>query len=186
MLALVLSFLASGCSSTVANRNPTGTVFPTVTGRVLDGGTVTLPDDLGDSERPVVLIVAYDQDAQFDVDRWLLGLLQAELDVAIYEVPTVKGLVPGLIADRIDEGMRSGIPEEDWASVVTVYDDAEKIVAFTGNEDPLNARVMLLDDVGRVVWFHDDGYSARLVLELEENLERPVESESAANGEKQK
>ncbi|MDK2970820.1 MAG: hypothetical protein PWP23_575 [Candidatus Sumerlaeota bacterium] len=66
----------------------------------------------------------------------------------------------------IDEGMRSGIPREDWRSVVTVYKDAGRIVRATGNENPRNARVLLLDKTGRIVWFHDSGYSAGKMLEL--------------------
>lgn len=167
-----LSFVAAvGCSSDIANRNPVGERFPSVRGNNLGGGEVVLPDDLEGANPPVLLLVAYKQNAQFDVDRWLLGLLQAEVAVTPYEVPTVDGLVPGMIAGTIDEGMKSGIPSEDWASVVTVYDDADRIVAFTGNEDPLNARVMLLDATGNVIWFHDDGYSARVLLELRNKLQ---------------
>ena len=63
--------------------------------------------------------------------------------------------------------MRSGIPEEDWASVITVYgSDADRIVALTGNEQPRNMRVLLLDAEGRVRWFHDRGFSAAKLLEL--------------------
>jgi hypothetical protein len=172
MLLIAISFSGlAGCSSPIANRNPTGEVFPTVTGNLLSGDTVELPTDVKDANPPVLLLAAYDQNAQFDVDRWLLGILQAELAVTPYEVPTVSGLVPGLIANRIDDGMRSGIPEKDWASVVTVYDDAEKVVQFTGNEKPRNTRVMLLDPDGRVVWYHDEGYSARVLLELKSKLE---------------
>lgn len=160
------ALLLFGCSSTVPNKNPTGKKFPTVTGQTLAGDSVTLPEHALKDGKPALLIAAYVQDAQFDVDRWLLGILDSGLPVAVYEVPTVEGFVPGLISERIDEGMRSGIPEEDWSIVVTVYDDADKVVGFTGNENPRNARVMLVDENGEVVWFHDEGYSARELLEL--------------------
>lgn len=172
MALVAIGFFAmSGCSSDVANRNPVGETFPTVRGNSLGGSDIVLPDDFQDAKRPVLLLVAYKQNAQFDVDRWLLGILQAGVEVTPYEIPTVEGLVPGMIANTIDDGMRSGIPDEDWASVVTVYEDAEKIVAFTGNEDPLNTRVLLLDETGKVVWFHDEGYSARVLLELQDEVE---------------
>ena len=117
----------------------------------------------------MVLLLGYVQDAQFDGDRWLFGLLQAETPVAIREVPTIKGFVPRLIANGIDSGMRSGIPSEDWASVVTVYgSDASKLVAFTGDENARNMRVLLLDAQGRVAWFHDRGFSAAKLLELDQ------------------
>ena len=70
-------------------------------------------------------------------------------------------MVPGLFANQIDSGMRKGIPEEDWGSVITVHDEAEPIVAFTGNENGSNGRIALLDAQGKVVWFTDRGFSGR-------------------------
>jgi predicted transcriptional regulator len=50
---------------------------------------------------------------------------------------------------------------------VTVYGKAARpIAAFTGNERPRNMRVLLLDRDGKVVWFHDEGYSPRELLEM--------------------
>lgn len=168
VIVLVALQLAS-CRSIVENRDPTGERFPTVTGESLEQVEVTLPDDLAGA--PAVLLVGYLQDAQFDADRWLYGLLQADLDVAIREVPTIPGLFPRVLAGTIDDGMRSGIPTEDWQTVVTVYGgDASDIVAATGNERGRNIRVLLLDADGRVVWFHDRGFSAGKLLELERAL----------------
>ena len=64
----------------------------------------------------------------------------------MYELPTISGLIPGLFSGSIDDGMRSGIPNEDWAIVVTIYRDAETVEQFFGNENPLPARVVLLDE----------------------------------------
>ncbi len=172
MLILVLTLSLFGCSSTTPNQDPVGKAFPTVQGNTLSGESVKLPNHALLSDLPAVLIVAYDQDAQFDIDRWLLGILDSKLQATVFEVPTVDGFVPGLISERIDDGMRSGIPKEDWAIVITVYDEADKIVAFTGNEKPRNARVILLDKDGKVVWFHDEGYSAREMLELKDRISK--------------
>ncbi len=168
ILPLVLTGLLVACSSNLENRDPTGERFPSVVGESLAGESVRLPEDLAGA--PALLLVGYAQNAQFDLDRWLLGLMQAEVDVKALEVPTIDGLMPGLISGTIDEGMRGGIPEQDWATVVTVYDDAADIVAFTGTQKPNNGRILLLDSEGRVVWFHDTGYSARLVLEIREKI----------------
>lgn len=62
-----------GCASTVPNRDPTGEVFPTVTGESLEENEVTLPDAF--AGEPVVLLVGYRQGTQFDIDRWILGLM---------------------------------------------------------------------------------------------------------------
>ena len=159
----------SSCSGPLERRDPTGEPFPTVAGKALDGTPMTLPSDL--SGEPSLLIVGYVQDSQFDIDRWLLGLIQAEVAVKTLEVPTVRGLVPGLISGTIDSGMRGGIPSEYWGDVVTVYGGADEIARFTGTEGPRNARVLLLDREGRVVWFHDRGYAAPLIPALIEAVE---------------
>ena len=160
----MLLALTAACSSSRPNRDPTGEIFPSVRGETLDGQERLLPRDL---EGPrTVLLVGYVQDTQFDLDRWILGLLQAGVDVPIFEVPTIEGLLPGLAAGQIDGGMRRGIPSEDWGSVITVYGDAGKITALTGTENPRNGRVLLLDGEGRVIWFHDRGYSAGTLMSL--------------------
>jgi len=161
-IALASLLASTSCRATVENRDPLGEPFPEVAGQALDGETVSLPLD-----EPSVLLVGYVQDAQFDADRWLIGLLQAPPPVRILEIPAVVGLFPRLIAGTIDSGMRSGIPNEDWQSVVTLYGPkADRVVALTGNERPRNIRVLLLDAQGRVRWFHDRGFSAAKLLEL--------------------
>jgi hypothetical protein len=162
LLAAVMGLMFSSCSSTIENRNPVGEQFPEVEGETLEREALVLPPG-----EPCVLLVGYVQDAQFDADRWLLGLLQAKPDVRILEVPTISGLFPRLIANTIDSGMRKGIPSEDWQSVVTVYGaDAKRIKELTGNQRGRNIRVLLVDAEGRVRWFHDRGYSPSKLLEL--------------------
>ena len=165
---LLAAILLVACQSSLPNQNPVGLVFPQVTGESLQGDKVELPP--GEAS---VLLVGYKQKAQFDADRWLLGILQAELAVPVLEVPTLKGLFPRMLGNVIDDGMRSGIPEEDWQVVVTLYgENASQVARFTGTEGR-NMRVLLLDDSGTVRWFHDQGYSARAMLELKaaaENL----------------
>lgn len=164
--ALGASLALQGCSTTVANVDPTGSSFPRVRGEALSGEARTLPDDLAGA--PAVLLVGYVQGAQFDLDRWLVALAQAKTPAQIVEVPTIDGLVPTAISGWIDGGMRSGIPSEDWGSVVTVYGkDAASIVERTGNAAPRNARVFLLDAQGNIVWFHDRGFSASKFVEID-------------------
>jgi hypothetical protein len=158
--------LAASCASPTPNRDPVGEMFPSVEGESLAGAGVRLPEDLAGA--PAVLLVGYVQRTQFDIDRWILGLLQAGIEVRMIEVPTIAGLVPTALSGMIDSGMRGGIPEEAWDDVVTVYGDADAIISLTGDEGPQNARVLLLDATGRVVWFHDRGYLPGLALELTE------------------
>jgi hypothetical protein len=167
LLLAVCAFLVS-CSGTLERRDPTGERFPSVEGTSLADKPYAIPEDFAGA--PVVLLVGYIMETQFDLDRWLVGLAQAGLDVRVYEIPTIPGLVPGMFAGAIDSGMRSGIPKEDWGSVITVYGDGGEIVRFTGNEGPRNGRVLLLDGDGKVVFFHDRGFSAGVLMQLGERL----------------
>ncbi len=168
VVAVLAAGLAGGCSSPIPRRDPTGELFPSVTGEALSGDRVSIPESFAGA--PVLLLVGYKQNTQFDLDRWLLGITQAELDVAVREVPTIAGLVPGMIGGWIDGGMRRGIPNEDWGSVVTVYGDAKVIQRFTGTENPMPGRILLLDAQGRVIFFHDRGYSVGSLKKLEAAL----------------
>lgn len=164
---------AQGCSSTIANRDPTGEAFPAVVGESLEKVETALPDDLAGA--PAILLVGYKQSAQFDIDRWFMGLLQADAEARIVEVPTIPGLVPTIASGWIDDGMRAGIPPEDWGSVVTLYGGAAKPVAeFTGNESGQRARVLVLDAAGRVVWFDDAGYSASKAMAVAALVKDPA------------
>lgn len=155
----------------IPNRDPTGQTFPAVTGKALTGRAVDLPAAL--AGRPAVLLVGYRQRAQFDIDRWLLGLLQAGVDTQLLELPTIPALGPTLFSEQIDDGMRAGIPREDWDAVVTLYGSAARPVAeLTGTTGGSVARVLVLDGDGRIVWFDDRGYSARKALEIGALLDR--------------
>jgi len=160
----------SGCSSTYERRNPIGERFPSVRATALDDRTVAIPDSFAGKE--TLLLVGYKQNSQFDIDRWLLGLSQLDLTVPVYELPTIPGLIPGMFSSLIDNGMRSGIPAEDWAIVVTIYDDADAVARFLGNETPLPARVVLLDREGNVAFCHDRGYSTSSLMRLKSALEQ--------------
>lgn len=162
LAGLVLPMAA--CSTTYDRRDPTGEVFPTVVGESLAGEPVELPTAFRGA--PVVLLVGYAQETQFDLDRWLLGLTDSGARIAVREVPTIPGLAPRAFAGWIDSGMRRGIPEEDWGAVVTLYADAAPVARFTGNRDGLPGRVLLLDAEGRVVFFHDRGYGVGALKQL--------------------
>lgn len=162
----VFAILAlSACSAPVVRPQKfIGNEFPSISGKALDGTVVTAPASF--KGQPTVLLIGYLQKAQFDIDRWILGLLQADVKVRIVELPTIAGMMPEMVQGFIDNGMRRGIPKEDWASVITIYEDAHKIIEVIGNENPQNAHVVLLDAEGRIIWSADRGYSAAQILEL--------------------
>jgi hypothetical protein len=164
---LISLLLLSACSSTVLTPpDLSSKTFPQVQGKSLDGQEITIPDSY--RGKVTVLLIGYQQKTQFDIDRWILGLLQADVPVQIVEVPTIAGMMPQVVQGFIDNGMRSGIPKTDWASVVTVYEDASKIIEAIGNERPQSTHVVLLDKAGKIVWTTNSGYSAHQVMELKE------------------
>jgi hypothetical protein len=164
IFCLITALFLVGCTTTIPRKNPNGKVFPNITGTALDGKVWSFPKDVQNEK--VLFLVGYDQDAQFDIDRWLIGIDMKKYKVNVFEIPTIEGWVPRLISGKIDEGMRSGIPEEIWKVVVTVYDDAEKIINITGNENPLNARAIVLNAKGEIVYFHDRGFSVSALNKL--------------------
>ncbi len=161
----LLSLIA--CSRTVVGPTDLeNTPFPHVHGTNLKDEVVTIPDQY--QGKPTLLLIGYKQNAQFDIDRWILGALQAGIKTQIVEVPTIVGMMPRVIQSYINNGMRSGIPSSDWGSVVTVYEDAEKIISVLGNERPRNAYAVLLDRSGIIVWSSNSGYSAAQILALKD------------------
>lgn len=165
LLTCVFFLLLTGCSVSLPNRNPEGEQFPVVTGQSLEKQSVELPTAFAGT--PVVILIGYRQEAQFDIDRWVMGLMQAGLTSRIVEVPAIPGLVPTLASGWIDDGMRSGIPREDWAAVVTLYGSSARPVAeFTGTTNGRLTRVVVVDSKGRVVWFDDSGYSVRKAMDV--------------------
>ena len=159
-----MTLLESGCTRNYEQQDPVGLYFPSVKAKALTGEEIRLPDHF--RGKLTLLLIGYIQDSQFDVDRWILGLKQLETPVSIAEIPTIQGLFPRMISSKIDKGMRDGIPKEDWGIVFTVYKDANKIAQFLGTTKPLNVRSVLIDEEGKILWFHDKGYSADKAIEL--------------------
>lgn len=162
---VIISLFCVACSTKVSTpSNLRNSIFPTVQGTNLDKQPITLPDHY--RGKTTLVLVGYTQKSQFDIDRWILGALQADVKAEIVEVPTIAGMMPQMVQSFIDNGMRSGIPKSDWASVVTVYEDAPKVIAALGNERPQSAYAVLINKEGRIVWTSNIGYSAAQILEL--------------------
>jgi len=170
IILFIFISLVSGCSTPYANKEITGKNFPSITGQTLEKKTVNIPDDF--SEKFTLLLIGYTQNSQFDIDRWLIGLDMTNTNVATYELPTIQGLFPKMFSTVINNGMRSGIPKQLWKGVVTVYEDGEKIQAFTGNERPNNCRVILLNNRGKILHFYDQGFSVGALNQLKKHVDK--------------
>lgn len=167
-LLVVFLLVIGGCTKQYVNQNPVGQMFPTVTGQSLENIRHEIPDYF--SGRSVLLLVGYKQDSQFDIDRWLIGLDMTGTRVDVYELPTIQGMLPRMFRTKINDGMRAGIPKELWKGVITVYADGEAVQAFTGNVNPNNARCILLNAQGKVIFFHDQGFSVEALNALRKAL----------------
>ena len=91
----------------------------------------------------MLFLIGFVQNTQFDIDRWTIGLDQTSISVKTFELPATQGLIPIYFKTRLDDSMRSGIPNEIWGGVITIYKDGLKIQKFTGNENPNNSRLVL-------------------------------------------
>lgn len=169
LILLFITVFFLGCATTYINRNPVGEMFPKISGESLEKNNIEMPEYFEGSQ--AVLLLGYKQDSQFDIDRWLIGLDMTNTNVKAYELPTIQGMLPRMFSTFIDEGMRKGIPKELWGGVITVYSDGAELQEFTGNENPNNARVLLLDKNGKVIYFFDRGFSVFALNELKEMIE---------------
>jgi len=167
-LIVLITLSVVGCSTTYTNRNPVGEIFPTVSGESLEKIEIEMPQYFNGSK--VILLLGYKQDSQFDIDRWLIGLDQTETKAKIYELPTIQGLFPRMFSTFIDNGMRKGIPKELWGGVITIYSDGSVIQEFTGNENGNNARVLVIDENGKVIYFYDRGFAVSALNQLRQKL----------------
>ncbi|PKG96115.1 hypothetical protein [Paraglaciecola sp. MB-3u-78] len=168
LVSVFVLFFSSCANYEYPSQVTIGDKMIAATGQSLEGNPVVIPQDFAGQE--TLLLFGYKQDSQFDIDRWLIGLDMTQTKVAAYEIPTIQGMLPRMFSGFIDSGMRKGIPKDLWKGVVTVYEDGDKVQRFTGNLNPNNARVMLLDTQGNIVYFYDRGFSVEALNEVRSQL----------------
>ncbi|BED90906.1 hypothetical protein PspMM1_33740 [Pseudoalteromonas sp. MM1] len=160
--------MLSACSAQYPNQQILGKQFPTISGQSLDEKSVTIPSDFKADK--TLLLIGYKQDSQFDIDRWLIGLDMTGVTLPTYELPTIAGMAPRMFSTFIDSGMRKGIPKELWGGVITIYKDGETVQKLTGNKNPNNTRVILIDSQGKILHFYDRGFSVEALNKLNEKI----------------
>ena len=164
LVLLFASIFITGCTTTYPNQNVVGQNFPSISGTSLEKETVKIPEAF--NQPLTLLLIGYKQNSQFDIDRWLIGLDMTGTELPVYELPTIQGMAPRMFSTFIDNGMRAGIPKELWKGVITIYQDGELVQEFTGNEDPNNARVILINAKSEILYFYDDGFSVAALNEV--------------------
>ncbi|MGJ8682223.1 hypothetical protein [Paraglaciecola sp.] len=162
---LLLLGALTGCANyDYSSQVKIGEPMIKVQGESLEGQSKSLPDDL--LGQNTLLLLGYKQDSQFDIDRWLIALDMTQTNISAYEIPTIQGMFPRMFSTYIDNGMRRGIPKELWKGVITVYADGDRVQRFTGNQNPNNARVILLDSKGKIMYFYDRGFAVSALNEI--------------------
>ena len=157
MFIFLLSILVS-CSSVIKNKRVVGQEFPQSFGVSLYGEKHSI--SRGSDSGFQILLIGYKQKTQFDIDRWLIGFEMTGVKVLINEIPVLNKWFPSFFREKIDAGMKKGIPDGLWKAVITVYDDAQVIKKFLGTENPNNARVLLIGPNKKVLAQFDNGFSS--------------------------
>ncbi len=167
---LAITLFISACSTSHQNQSVVGNTLPVMMGETLEKQTVEMPTMFSDPL--TLLLIGYKQDSQFDIDRWLIGLDMTKTEVSVFEVPAIQGMFPRMFSTQINDGMRRGIPKELWKGVITLYADGDAMQAFTGNENGNNARVMLVNNQGKVMYFYDRGFSVSSLNDVRDLINR--------------
>ena len=170
LIFILTIFNLFGCVKKFANKNPIGEQFPSVKGQSLNKNFYNIPEDFFGEK--VLFLIGFLQNTQFDIDRWTIGLDQTNITVKTYELPATQGIFPIIFKTRLDDSMRSGIPNEVWGGVITIYKDGQKIQKFTGNKNSNNTRVVLIDENGRIIFFHDSGFSIQALNGLKSSIQK--------------
>jgi len=137
----------------------TGTVFPSVPARDLEGRDVTLPDAF--TGRRNVVIVAFRRQHQDLVDSWVPWLEEraaVDPDLRFYEIPTI-GRLWAPVRNLIDGGMAAAIREPViLRRTLTVYGDVGRLTHPLGIVDRSTIALFVVDAVGGVHWSGAGGF----------------------------
>lgn len=148
--------------------------FPRISSENLNKEPITLPDDL--KGQPALLLIAYRQHQQENVNTWLghLDTIEEEIPgVRVLELPTISSGKWGWMAGFIDGGMRSGIPDPAArARTVTLYTDVSLFNQALMIEDTDTIHAVLLDRDSRVVARVDGDFSDEKLRQLSDQLRR--------------
>jgi hypothetical protein len=127
-------------------------VFPMLSGKALDGSSVTLPQDtLG---FVTLIAIAFPWNVQGMIDSWTGPLFRdfgGDLQMRVYEIPMISP-VNWLKAKWIERGMRSGIAVDRHPFVIPYYGDRKPYVLALDIDDPALVHLFLLDRQGNIRW----------------------------------
>jgi hypothetical protein len=132
--------------------------FPTLSARNLNDETVRLPGDLPGSR--TLLLIAFKQEQQFDIDTWIEGLALRTSTIPWLELPVVPNF-GAVFRWYLDNAMRSGIRETAARErVVTIYTDtaAFRSTLAIPSDDRIHA--LVVTRTGRILARAEGRYRA--------------------------
>jgi hypothetical protein len=153
-LRLLLSIVILICGF-IMKADSTKTIpFPEVKGKNLQGNEVLFPKAFKSHGYHVVMI-AFEQDQQPDVNTWLSHLdklADSRKDFDYFELPTISRM-NALMRWIIYRGMRSGIKEEVARKrTVTLHIDKEPFKEALNIRSESDICAFLVDSEGKVIW----------------------------------
>ena len=127
-------------------------VFPTVLAKTLANRDIEFPKQI--RGQIGLLFVAFEQNAQQQINSWLTPLIGTYLDstqVAYYEIPMISGAYK-MAADFIDGGMRRGVPKNLHDRTATYYGPRDAFCSALNITDRSKAYLFVLDREGQIVF----------------------------------
>ena len=153
LMSAALIGVLSITSSAIAGQ------FPTIKAQNLNKVEMNLPQDFG--ARRSIVMIAYTQGQQDDVNTWLPFLDQAskKSGVKYYEVPVISSGY-SLMSGFIDNGMRSGISSKSTrAKTITLYTNVSKFNREVGVSGKGSVHAIVIDRNGKVLANVSGAYS---------------------------
>jgi len=146
-------------------------IFPIIEASNLEGQKFKLPQELEGIIN--VVIIAFQRQHQLLVDTWiqfLEALMHKTLDLAFYELPTIRSGIP-FLRFIVDSGMRAGIPEKSARErTITIYTKKKKFRQRLDipNEDTIY--IFLIKKDGYILWRSEGEFTEQKGIELQKAI----------------
>lgn len=128
-------------------------IFPNMKARTVNGTERRLPQDFsGDIN---IVLLAYTQEQQYDVDSWipfLTELKRRQANINVYELPVLRRH-PYVQRKLIDYWMFTGIPDSDVRDrTITLYTNVESFNAALKIENTRSIHILAVMPSGEILW----------------------------------
>jgi len=170
LLAVIPAFASRGYGQSI----------PPIDAKALDDSHVVLPKT--GSTQMLILVLGFSHKSGDNCSPWdkrLAAEFHTDARTEYYQIPVLAN-APSFVRPMILKGMRKGVPLNEQARFVPVYDhepDWKKLVNFSAPDDPY---LILAHPDGLVVWQEHGLFSEKLYGELKDAIAQAV----SGNGKK--